>query len=151
MLRPDQAALSDELAATVGEYHRALDRFVTGDPRPLQDLYSRRDDATIANPFGPPQRGWPAVQNTTARAAGHYADGRAIGFDEVSKYETPKLAYTVELEYYETKVGGSPDVTPVSLRVTTVFRREEGGWRVVHRHADPATTPRGSDAVIASG
>jgi ketosteroid isomerase-like protein len=140
--------VADDFGATVEKHHRALDTFVTGDAGPLHALYSRREDVTIANPFGPPQCGWAAVEDTTARAAAHYADGRALGFDEVSKYVTPELAYTVELEHYEVKVGGSDNVSPVSLRVTTVFRREDDSWKVVHRHADPITAARPAESVI---
>jgi hypothetical protein len=36
----------------------------------------------------------------------------------------------------------------VSLRVTTLFRREDGVWKVVHRHADPITAKRPPQSVI---
>ena len=46
------------------------------------------------------------------------------------------LAYTVAYEHTTAALhGGEP--TPYVLRVTTVFRREDGTWKVVHRHADP--------------
>lgn len=142
--------MSDDLDATIEECHQALDTFVTGDARPLHRLYSRRDDVTIANPFGPPQRGWAAVEEMTARGASHYADGRAVGFDEVSRYVTPDLAFALELEHYEAKVGGGDEMSRVSLRVTTVFRREGDVWRIMHRHADPITAPRPAESVIQS-
>ena len=142
--------MSDDLDATVEEYHRALDTFVTGDARALHRLYSRRDDVTIANPFGPPQRGLAAVEETTARGASHYTDGRAVGFDEVSRYVTPDLAFVLELEHYEAKVGGGDEMSRVSLRVTTVFRREGDVWRIMHRHADPITAPRPAESVVQS-
>jgi ketosteroid isomerase-like protein len=37
----------------------------------------------------------------------------------------------------------------VSLRVTSIFRREEGEWRIVHRHADPVTTARPAESIVA--
>jgi ketosteroid isomerase-like protein len=58
------------------------------------------------------------------------------------------LAYTVEIESYRARVGGAEEMTPVSLRVTSVFRREDGVWKVVHRHADPITAPRPPESVI---
>ena len=44
------------------------------------------------------------------------------------------LAYTVHREHTATSVNGE-DLRYV-LRVTQVYRREDGTWRVVHRHAD---------------
>ena len=43
--------------------------------------------------------------------------------------------------------NGNPDV--YAVRVTTVFRREDGAWKVTHRHADPITGPRPAKSVIA--
>ena len=45
------------------------------------------------------------------------------------------LAYTVELEHTSVSVDGVP-VEPYTLRVTQVYRREDGEWKVVHRHGD---------------
>jgi ketosteroid isomerase-like protein len=82
------------------------------------------------------------------RAASNYRDGRSTGFDRVAEYTTTDLAYIVEVEHYEAKVGGSEAVTPVVLRVTTVLRPEDGGWKIVHRHADPIITTRSAESVI---
>lgn len=82
------------------------------------------------------------------RAAARYRDGVVVGFDQVSKYVTPELAYIVEVERYQAKVGGSEEVTPVSIRCTTILRREDGSWNVVHRHADPITSARPAESVI---
>jgi ketosteroid isomerase-like protein len=46
------------------------------------------------------------------------------------------------------KVGGAEELVPVSLRVTTIFRREDDGWRIVHRHADPITAPRTARSIV---
>ena len=60
----------------------------------------------------------------------------------------PELAYIVEVESYRARVGGAEELVPVSLRVTTVFRREGDAWKVAHRHADPITAPRPPESVI---
>jgi len=45
------------------------------------------------------------------------------------------LAYTVGYEHISPSMDGVP-VEPLTLRVTHVYRREEGEWKIVHRHAD---------------
>ena len=45
------------------------------------------------------------------------------------------LAYIVALEHTTASINGA-EPTPYVLRATTVFRREGGEWKVVHRHGD---------------
>jgi hypothetical protein len=85
---------------------------------------------------------------TAERAASHYRDGESTGFENVAKYITAELAYTVEMERMQAKVEGRDDVTPIAVRVTTIFRPEEDTWKAVHRHADPITTPQPAESVI---
>jgi ketosteroid isomerase-like protein len=134
--------------ATVKNYNKALDVFVKGNPEPLKQLYSHGDDVSLANPFGPPVTGWQQVAQTLKLAAQYYRDGFAKGFDQIAKNVTSELGYIVEIERYEAKVGGSLEMTPVSVRVTTIFRIEDGIWKVVHRHADPITTAQPANSVI---
>ena len=134
--------------ATVNAYNLALDQFVKGNPEPLKDLYSHRDDVSLANPFGPPVRGWDQVSQRMERGAQHYREGYAKGFDQIAKYVTGDLGYILEVERYEAKVGGNLEMTPVSVRVTTIFRTENGFWKVAHRHADPITTDQPAGSVI---
>lgn len=141
---------SSDLAEVIDRSHQALDAFMKGDPAPALKLFSQREDVTLANPFGPPAVGLDAVVEAAERAASHYREGEAVGFERVSGYESSDLAYIVELETYRSKVGGAEDITPLALRVTTVFRREESGWRIVHRHADPITSARRADSVLGS-
>jgi ketosteroid isomerase-like protein len=141
-------AAADDFDEVLEQYHLALDQIMKGSAEGYKRVYSRRDDVTLANPFGPPARGWDEVAPTLERAASHYRDGEATGFENVAKYTTPELAYTVEIERCQAKVAGREDVTPIAVRVTTIFRSEEGEWKVVHRHADPITTPQSAESVI---
>jgi ketosteroid isomerase-like protein len=124
------------------EYHRAGLEIMNGNREVYKTLYTRRDDVTLANPFGPPARGWSEVSATLDRAATNYRDGEVVGFENVSTVITPELAYTVEIENYRARVGEGADVTGIAVRVTTVFRREDAAWKVIHRHAD-RSRPRG--------
>jgi ketosteroid isomerase-like protein len=132
----------------IDSYHRALDEFFRGNPEPAKELYSHRGDASLGNPFGPFAIGWQQVERTMERAASNYQDGRATGFNTLATYVTPELAYLIEVERFEAKVSGQASIASGALRVTTVLRPEDGTWRIVHRHADPITTPRAADSVI---
>lgn len=131
----------------VEAFRQAQGAFVKGDPRPAIELFSRRDDATLANPFGPPQRGWEQIAKASEDAAANFKGG-SLRFEEVSRYTTPDLGYILELERIEVQLTGGEGLTPMSLRATMIFRREEDGWKVVHRHADSITTPRDLNAVV---
>jgi ketosteroid isomerase-like protein len=137
-----------DLAQIIEHSHRALDAFMKGDAGPAKALFSRRDDVTLANPFGPAARGWSQVEPTLEQAAAHYREGEATGFERISEYATAELAYIVEVERLRAKVGGADASTPLALRVTTIFRREDGAWKIVHRHADPITTPRPAESIL---
>ena len=132
----------------VEKYHLALGEFMKGNPAPAKELYSRRDDVTLGNPFGPFARGWKQVVETMEQAASNYRNGDATGFENIAKCVTSDLAYLVEVERLRSKVGGRSDVTPLALRVTSIFRQEDGLWKIVHRHADPITTTQRVDSVL---
>ena len=137
-----------DLGEFLEQYHDALDVFFDGDAALVKDVYSHREDATLANPFGPVARGWAEVEPTMERAASNYRGGRATGFETITTYITPELAYVVEVERFEAKVGGGEETARGALRVTSVLRPEGGKWRVVHRHADPITTARPPLSVV---
>jgi ketosteroid isomerase-like protein len=140
-------AAVDDFDEVIERYHRAADEFSRGNPDPVKDLYSDRDDVAIANPFFPLTRGREQVVDRLERAVQNFRDGE-VGFEEVVEWVSDDLACLVELEEWRTKVGGREDVTPFTLRVTTLFRAEDGEWKVVHRHADPITTARPAESVI---
>jgi ketosteroid isomerase-like protein len=139
---------ADDIDDLIERYQLGLGDFMKGNPEPVKGLFSHREDVTLANPLGPPAHGWEQVGATIEHAASHFSDGRLVGVEIVEKHVTPELAYTVWLEHAEGKVGAMEDIAPSTLRVTMIYRPEEGGWKVLHRHADPITTPRPAESVI---
>ena len=138
----------DDVDRLIEQYHLALDEFVKGNPERVKNLFSHRDDVSLANPLGPPARGWDEVAKTIERAASNFTDGEMVGFENVLKYVTAELACAVWLERAKVKLGGMDDFAPSVLRVTMVFRPEEGPWKVVHRHADAITAPQPAESVL---
>jgi ketosteroid isomerase-like protein len=130
------------LEDAMAQNHAALDAMLKGDCTGYVALLSDRDDVTWGNPFGPFARGRESVEATLASAAARMQGGRATDFDLVATYLAENLAVVVEVEHGETRLGGADALSPAALRVTSVYRLESGAWKLVHRHADPITTPR---------
>ena len=141
-------AAVDDVDQLIEQFHLASGEFLKGNPKPTQELFSHREDVTLANPFGPPVRGWEQVAKVSEHAASQVRDGEFVSAEIIERHVTPELAYVVEIERAKAKIGRSEDITPFALRVTMIFRPEEGTWKIVHRHADPITTPRPAESVL---
>lgn len=117
--------------------HDALLAMANADPQPTLALWSRRAEAVLANPLGPPKRGFASIETETKRVAAMFAGAAGpLEFDEVSRVVTSGLACVIGIERMRARRVGSEDITQNSLRVTTVFQREEDVWKLVLRHAD---------------
>jgi ketosteroid isomerase-like protein len=141
------AAVAD-LDRVLERFKQAGNEFVKGDPKPVQELFSHRQGVTLANPFGPPARGWEQVAEAQERGASVFRDGEIYDFETVARYVTPELACILWIGRTNAKVGGGEDLTPCDLRVTMALRPEDGTWKVVHRHADPITTAQPAESMI---
>lgn len=141
-------ASAADFDALIDPYHQALEAIINGDPSIYKSIFSARDDVTLGNPFGPFGRGRVEVEERLELAASKYSGGELGQCETVSKHVTAELAYLVEVERCRAKVGGQEDATPVALRVTSIFRPEDGAWKLVHRHADPITDFRPAESVI---
>ena len=141
-------AAVDDVDQLIEQYYLAQGEFLKGNPETVKNLFSRREDVTIANPYGPPVRGWDEVAKSVEHAASLRSDGEFAGWQIVAKYVSAELAYVVEIERAEAKIGTREDITPYAVRATMIFRPEDGEWKVVHRHADPITTPQPAESVI---
>jgi ketosteroid isomerase-like protein len=112
--------------------------FANGDAAGLKRLYSHRDDVTVFGGFGGFERGWAEVGPRLDWAASHFAGG-TYSQQDLSATVGTDVACLVSLERWSYTSPTDHTATLLELRVTQVFRREDGGWRLVHRHADPLT------------
>ena len=112
---------------------QALSHLVEGQPEPFQALWSHADDVVLMGPFGGCERGWHQVSARLDRTAEVMrATDRTA--ENVVTVVGDGLAYTVDLEHMTRHVGDRPH--PRTFRCTQVYRRENGEWKVVLRHAD---------------
>jgi ketosteroid isomerase-like protein len=142
-------AAVDEVDQLIEQYYRAQGEFLRGNPEPVKNLFSHREDVTLANPYGPPVRGWDEVAKTIEHAASLRSEGTFVEWQILAKYVTADLAYVVQIEWAEAKIGAREEISPLAVRATMNFRPEEDGeWKIVHRHADPIITPQPAESVI---
>ena len=141
-------AAAADLDEFIEEYHRSIEEVIRGNPEPQKRFWSRADDATLANPLGPPARGWDEISQRLDHACSLLREGEGYSVDRVSEYATDEVAWVLELEECRVKVAGAQEHSPSSLRVTTIFRREDGEWRIAHRHADPITGAQSPESLI---
>jgi hypothetical protein len=129
-----------DLVQVIELYHQAADEFARGNVQPVKALFSHTEDVALANPFGPPVRGWEQVSDRLDYASTRFRDGRVTSFERVAGYAQSDLAVILEIEHWEARVGEREEVAPFVLRVTTTFRRGDDDWKLCMRHADPIAT-----------
>jgi len=128
--------------------HVALAEFFHGNTEPFKELYSKSDDATLANPFGGIAHGWQEVSTRIDRAASYFADAELVSIETISCDQSGDLGFAFEIERARARVGGRATVDDWNLRSTIVYRREDTVWRLLHRHADPAVDVRLPASVV---
>jgi ketosteroid isomerase-like protein len=132
--------LEDFLAHTLRRHALATTGVRNGDPTLLIEMLSTRDPVTLFPAAQPPKRGWAQVRQAFQRVASLYSNATPVSFELVAAGVSGDLTYVVGYEHGSASVGGGP-VEPVDLRVTQVYRREDGQWKLVHRHGDPGHGP----------
>ena len=123
------------LAATLPRLEAADTALHDGDPRLRIAMWSRRDPLTL---FGAALsgRGWEEIGAVFERLGPRFSQCSTFRYEVLAAEASGDLGYIVGIEHTTASIDGAPP-TPYRLRVTTILRREDGEWRVVHRHADP--------------
>lgn len=111
-----------------------------GDAAPRLAIWSTREPVSV---FGAWRIavGRPAIEKLFPALAATFSDCVAAEMELVAADVAGDMAYTVAIERSTVSVTGEP--RSYALRVTHVYRREEGEWRVAHRHGDELTDDRG--------
>lgn len=134
------ASADPSFRAFLPEWEKAQSRFINGDPTLWKQHTSHREDVTILGGFGGyGEKGWGAVGARYDWAASQYKGGGAtLKVEYLNVVVSGDLAFTVGIERQEgARVGDQQSPGRRALRATQIFRREDGPWKLLHRHADP--------------
>jgi ketosteroid isomerase-like protein len=121
------------LDATMPRYTAAETAIHNGDPNARIAMWSRTEPLTL---FGAARtaRGWADVASVFDWLADSMSNCTSYRNEVLAAEASGDLAYTVAIEHSSASIDGTPH--QYALRVTTVFRREGGDWKIVHRHGD---------------
>lgn len=134
----------DFLRATLPRLLEADTALHNGDARPRSAVWSHNDPVTL---FGAvlTKSGWAEVGAAFEWLASRFSNCESFDYEVIAADASGDLGYIVGIEHTTASVAGAPP-EPYALRVTTIFRRENGEWKVIHRHGDPA--PQSSSAEV---
>jgi ketosteroid isomerase-like protein len=124
------------IRAAIARLHAAMAKVAMGDVSAIKALYSHNADATSFFGWGGYERGWESVAKRWDWA-GRQLKGGTVSYENITTVVTPDMFFVTDIETYTNqRMAGVEGVTAWSNRVTHIFRREDGDWRLVHRHGN---------------
>jgi ketosteroid isomerase-like protein len=123
----------NEVRKASEQVYSALNSMLNGDAAPLADIWSHSAAVTTMHPVGGLQAGWDKVRHSFEQMSGLASGGQATLADQ-SIQVAGDMAYELGVEHRQTKLAGQQ--VAIEHRVTNIYRREAGGWKIVHHHTD---------------
>jgi ketosteroid isomerase-like protein len=123
----------DEVRAASAKLYAALNRMLNGDAGSLTDIWSHGASVTTMHPIGGREVGWDQVKKSFEQVAQLTSKGQVKLSDQLIQV-TGDIAYELAVEHARFTLAGQP--VAGDCRVTNIYRRESGGWKVVHHHTD---------------
>ena len=127
--------LDEFVTTTLPRQIKAEEAIHDGDVRPRLEMWSTEDPVTLFGAAGGFNSGRDELSRTFERVASQFSNFTEYDFELVAAGVSGDLAYTVGYERFSVSIDGGP-AGPNTLRVTHVYRREHGEWKIVHRHGD---------------
>lgn len=128
-------AAEDEVRQVSERFYAALNHMANGDAGPMSAVWAHSEDVTTMHPIGHREVGWEQVRPTWEQVASIASGGQVLLRDQLIRMGTD-LAYEVGVEEAEITLAG--ERVAFSERVTNIYRREGGEWKIVHHHSDPS-------------
>ncbi len=146
---PSTAAGDSTFQSFLPQWEAAQSRFINGYPTLWKQNASHRDDATIFGAFGGHEKGWNEVGARNDWASSQFKDsGATQKIEYLNTGVSGDLAFTVTIERQkDVRMGDQEKPAPRALRVTQIFRKEDGVWKLLHRHADPLVEKKAPSTV----
>jgi ketosteroid isomerase-like protein len=122
------------IRAALQDFYAALNALFKGELEPMQRVWSHRDDVTYMGPGGGCQVGWKSVLAEWERQAALRLGGK-VEPKEVQITVGSELAVVSNFEMGQNLTSGGK-TQEVAIRATNLFRKEDGGWKMIGHHTD---------------
>jgi ketosteroid isomerase-like protein len=122
-----------DVRKTSDKFYAALNRTLNGDARSMVDVWSHNSDVSTMHPIGGSQVGWDEVRASWENLAGICSNGQ-VSLSDQRICVGGDFSYEVGIEHVDVLVTRNKVQT--DFRVTNIYRREGGEWRMVHHHTD---------------
>jgi NAD(P)H-dependent FMN reductase/ketosteroid isomerase-like protein len=139
--KDDGEDAASRLRALIEERRKVAQDYVNGNAETLAAIVTKEDPATFFHPKGNLVQGARAVEARYANDAKAFAPGGTTQLEIVQSGASGRLAFWTGYQRAEARIGDGKRV-PMTLRITEVFRLEDGAFRLVHRHADMDRTEK---------
>ena len=116
------------------QFYASLNALFNGDVAPMQAIWSHADDVTYMGPVGGFQVGWQQVNNRWEEQAGLHLGGQ-IEPKDIRIVVGDSLASVQCLEVGN-NLDADGETEKVSIRATSLFRKENGQWKMISHHTD---------------
>jgi ketosteroid isomerase-like protein len=123
----------DEVRKASEQFYAALNRAINGDASLLAAIWSHSVAVTTMHPMGGREVGWDSVRHAWEQAAQLLSEGQ-VTLDDQRLQVVGDVAYELGMEHGQAKLAGQP--VTIEHRVTNIYRRESGAWKIVHHHTD---------------
>jgi len=123
----------NEVRKASEQFYAALNRMLNGDAGSLASIWSHASGVTTMHPIGGRQVGWEQVKESWTQVAQLASDGKVQLKDQLIRV-AGDMACEVGTEHAEFKLGG--EKVGGQIRVTNVYQREGGAWKISHHHTD---------------
>jgi ketosteroid isomerase-like protein len=135
--------------AFLPEFEVGISGFINGEAERWKQNASQREDVTVMGAWGGHEKGSSQAGPRYDWAADRFRASEAkVNVEYVTSGTSGDLAYTVAIERSEVCLANAASPAQMTLRVTHIFRREGGAWKLVHRHADPLTAKTAPASVL---
>jgi ketosteroid isomerase-like protein len=110
--------------------------YINGRPDGVLSILTTDNPATFFPPNGDRIQGATQVHAANEKGAEAFDEGSAGHFEIMDSGSSGDLGFWTGVQHAEMRMKGKDKAISMQLRTTEIFRRRDGKWTLVHRHAD---------------